>query len=161
MSTYSASLVANAFLYKARKTGASVTHMKLQKLVFFLHAWSLTLKGSSYVKERPDAWPYGPVFETLYHELKSFGSSDVDEYLTQMDGAAGERKALIPILTDTEFWGMVEQIWDRYSRFTASQLSTLTHEKGSPWEQTRSAKAVRIDDNLVRDYYMAQIPHAS
>lgn len=160
MSTYSASLVANAFLYKARKTGASVTHMKLQKLVFFLHAWSLALKGGSFVGERPEAWPYGPVFDTLYHELKSFGAGEINAYLTQMNGNTGELSAQIPVLTDGEFWGLLDQVWDRYSHFSAPQLSSLTHEAGSPWDKTRQAKAVIIKDDLVRDYYRSKITNA-
>ena len=38
MVTYSTNLVANAFLYRARQSVVQVSHMKLQKLVFFMHA---------------------------------------------------------------------------------------------------------------------------
>lgn len=161
MATYSPSLVANAFLYKARNSGAQVSHMKLQKLVFFMHAWSLASTGSSYVSERPEAWTYGPVFDSLYHELKSFGSRDVDAFLTQMNPAAGERQPMIPVLSDTEFWNLLNQVWDRYSPLSALQLSALTHEAGSPWEKARQTKSGWIRDELVRDYYRPQLQHVN
>lgn len=160
MSNYSPSLVANAFLYKAKQGGAQVSHMKLQKLVFFMHAWSLASVGQSFVSEGPQAWPYGPVFESLYHHLKNFGSSSVDSYLTQMNPVTGERQAQIPVFTDNEFWGLLEQVWQRYNSFSALQLSALTHEAGGPWEKARQSQVVSISDEAVREYYKPQIAHA-
>lgn len=160
MSAYSPSLVANAFLYKARQSGAKLSHMKLQKLVFFVHAWSLAMKGVSAVADRPEAWTYGPVFDALYHELKGFGSRPVDSYLVQMNPASGQREPQMPLQTDAEFWGLLEQVWDRYSPFTALQLSELTHEPGSPWEQARKATKLLLADEAVRDFYRAKLTHA-
>jgi uncharacterized phage-associated protein len=161
MATYSTSLVANAFLYKARQSGVQVSHMKLQKLVFFIHAWSLASTGASYVDERPEAWPYGPVFGSLYHELKSFGSRDIDSYLMQMNSETGERQALIPVFSDGAFWGLLDQVWNRYGSFSALQLSALTHESGGPWEQARQTHVGWLPDEVVRDYYRPQIQHVN
>ncbi|MEY2890682.1 MAG: hypothetical protein RJA98_590 [Pseudomonadota bacterium] len=161
MARYSPSLVANAFLYKARRSGAQVSHMKLQKLVFFMHAWSLASSEASYVDEQPQAWTYGPVFDSLYHELKSFGSRDIDAYLMQMSAETGERQAMIPVLTDSAFWGLLDQVWDRYSGFSALQLSALTHEAGGPWEQARQSHAGWLQDDIVRDYYRPQLQNGN
>lgn len=160
MTAYSPSLVANAFLFKALQSSVRVSHMKLQKLVFFIHAWSLASKGSSYVNEQPEAWTYGPVFDTLYHELKSFGSREIDGYLMQMNPQTGERQALIPVLTDGEFWSLVDQVWARYGAFSALQLSALTHEAGGPWEQARKMGSGWLSDENIRDHYRPQIQHA-
>lgn len=161
MATYSPSLVANAFLYKARQSGVQVSHMKLQKLVFFIHAWSLASTGASYVSEQPEAWTYGPVFDTLYHELKNFGSRDIDAYLMQMNSETGERQALVPVFTDGAFWTLLGQVWDRYSSLSALQLSALTHEAGGPWERARQTGSGWLSDDMVRDHYRPQIQHAS
>jgi uncharacterized phage-associated protein len=157
MSAYRPSLVANAFLYKARQSGVQITHMKLQKLVFFVHAWSLATTGASTVNERPEAWPYGPVFDSLYHELKTFGSRSIDAYLTQMNPQTGERQAQMPVVSDTAFWGLLEQVWERYSPLSAMQLSALTHEAGSPWEAARKAQTIWLSDEAIRTYYGAQL----
>lgn len=135
--------------------------MKLQKLVFFVHAWSLASTGSSFVSERPEAWQYGPVFDSLYHELKGFGSRDIDAYLTQTNPDTGERQAMVPVFTDTAFWNLLVQVWDRYGQFSALQLSALTHESGGPWEQAHTTQSVWLQDDIVRDYYRPQIQHAN
>lgn len=154
---YSPSLVANAFLYKAQQSGVPLTHMKLQKLVFFMHAWSLALRNQSMVTERPEAWQYGPVFDSLYHELKGNGSRAVTDYLAQMNPETGIRQGMIPVLNDTDFWGMLEQVWARYGGFSALQLSALTHEAGGPWEQARQTGTGWLSDDQVREHYRQQV----
>lgn len=155
---YTPRLVANAFLVKAKSEGVAVSHMKVQKLVFFLHAWSLALRDAgSFVSEQPEAWPYGPVFDGLYHELKSYGSSNIDAYLTQLNPATGEMAAMVPSPSDTEFYRLLDQVWNRYGRFSALQLSALSHEKGGPWEQARNESARVIGDDLIRSYYKGKL----
>lgn len=155
--TYSPSLVANAFLMKAGQSGVQITHMKLQKLVFFLHAWALALHGGTPLAERPEAWPYGPVFDSLYHELKGFGSGPINQYLLQMDPNTGERKPMIPQYEDNVFWVLLGQVWERYKDLSAMQLSTLTHEPGGPWDIARKENHGWLKDDIVRNYYGAQL----
>ena len=159
MSSYTPSLVANAFLYKARQSGAQMSHMKLQKLVFFMHAWSLAALGKSFVAETPEAWPYGPVFGTLYHELKTYGSRNIDSYLLQINARTGHLEAQIPVLKDQAFWGLVDQVWDRYGSLSALQLSALTHEPGGPWEKARLGH-VPLSNEIIRDHYRVQLQRA-
>ena len=66
-------IVANAVLYRAKLRGLAISHLKLQKLVFFTHAWRLAVHGVPAVDERPEAWEYGPVFNSLYYRLKGSG----------------------------------------------------------------------------------------
>lgn len=127
--------------------------MKLQKLVFFVHAWSLALKGLSVVNEPPEAWQYGPVFSSLYHELKSYGSSDISTLLQEFNPATGQLAALVPNHSDANFWPLFDKVWERYGQFNALQLSALTHESGGPWEHAYSQKMANIPNELVASYY--------
>lgn len=155
---YSPRLVANAFLVKAKKAGVPVSHMKVQKLVFFLHAWSLALRDAgSFVTEPPEAWPYGPVFDSLYHELKSYGSSNIDAYLKELNPATGQMAAMVPNSADTEFYRFLDQVWDRYGNFSALQLSALSHEAAGPWAQAREKHARVIDSDMIRNYYRGKL----
>lgn len=154
---YSARTVANAFLRKAREQGTALTHMKVQKLVFFAHAWSLALNETPLLLEGPEAWPYGPVFDTLYHDLKVFGSGPVHTLLSELNPATGNIAAMVPNPQDQPFWSLLNQIWDRYGKFSAMQLSALTHESGGPWEKARISKYRLIPDEWIRDYYRGQL----
>jgi uncharacterized phage-associated protein len=158
MPSYTPSLVANAFIQKALQTGVPVSHMKVQKLVFFVHAWSLALHGQSMIAEKPEAWTYGPVFDSLYHELKSYGYRNIDAYLTQMNPQTGQRQSMVPQFSDSAFWSLLQQVWDRYSKFSATQLSAMTHEAGGPWQMARQLGSGWLDDVQVQNYYRAQLP---
>lgn len=155
--------IANALLWKAKREGASLTHMKLQKLVFFVHAWGLALKNRPVASEGFEAWNYGPVVNSLYHELKNFGSKPVTSYLVEVDPASGATSARVPSQKDSEFWDLIDQVWDRYGHMSAAQLSTLSHEPGGPWARTRAlmeedgAVFDEIPDESIRNFYAAKL----
>ena len=39
-----------------REVGDSITHLKLQKLIYYAQAWSLALKGKTLFEEEIQAW---------------------------------------------------------------------------------------------------------
>ena len=60
--------IADFFLSKK-----SVTHKKVQKLVYYAYVWFIALYNQDednienvLSKEQPEAWIHGPVFPTLY-----------------------------------------------------------------------------------------------
>lgn len=158
--SYPASIVANAVLQHAWGRGMSVDHMKLQKLVFFVHAWHLALAGSDgAVAEPVEAWKHGPVFASLYHRLKQYGRAPVDQYLSDLDPVTGELKPMVPSQQDGQFWRVFEQVMERYEHFNALQLSALSHESGGPWEQARSKLQGQIPNESIRQHYISQLAH--
>lgn len=160
MHTYKATLVANAFLHKAMQSRADVTHMKLQKLVFFAHAWGLALNGASPVAERPEAWQHGPVFETVYHALKGVGTGAVSDPIESFDPVDGCLKGLVPNIGDRVFWGLVDQVWERYGAFSGLQLSALAHEPGGPWARARAAQWLDLNDGHVIEHFRGKLSDA-
>ncbi|HEY1398994.1 Panacea domain-containing protein [Roseateles sp.] len=155
---YSPAIVANAVLHRAKERGLSVSHLKLQKLVFFTHAWSLAIEGVPAVDERPEAWEYGPVFNSLYYRLKGSGHDAITALIETVDAQTNAFAALIPSPVDATFWRILDQVMDRYGSFTPSQLSTLSHEAGGPWEQARNSKQAVISDESVRQFYRGMLP---
>jgi uncharacterized phage-associated protein len=154
--SYTARVVANAFLWKNQGKAEPLTHMKLQKLVYFMHAWYLAMYDKALVSnERPQAWQYGPVFPSIYHELKSYGSAPVKEMLTELSPHTGKFVTLIPNREDKDFWPMYEKVWAQYGKFNAIQLSSLTHVPGSPWAQTPSGAP--IPDDAIKTYYRRKL----
>lgn len=149
---HSPSIIANAFLHACQGRGIKLDHLKLQKLVFFAHAWSLTLHGQSVVSERPKAWAFGPVFDSIYQRLGGT-KGRVTDLLKTFNPTSGKHEGLIPAVSDTAVWDMVNQVLERYEDFTAGQLSSLGHEAGGPWETTRAACQLCIaDETIVASY---------
>jgi len=155
--SYDPRLVANALLHKARERGETLTHLKLQKLLFFVQAWSLALHGRETISGTPEAWDYGPVFPSLYHELKVYGSGPIAGYLQEPFAQDGKTVALVPNPGDQEFWALIDQVWDRYGSLTAGQLSSLSHVPGGPWDQARKAGMRNMPVPAITEFYRQQL----
>lgn len=155
---YSAIAVANAFIEKAEKKGINdLSPMKLQKLVYFAHAWMLALADKPLIKEDVKAWKYGPVIESVYHEFKSFGSNRITSLGTEFQGLDSDdvfdMKYVIPKLpkSDKQAAAVIEAIIDIYGDRSAIYLSNLTHAQGSAWCETRNKHA----DGSVREFVIS------
>lgn len=146
---YEPAAIANYFIEVAEKNGESLTPMKIQKLVYFSHGWHLAFTDMELIDEPVQAWKFGPVIKSLYHDMKSYGNIGVDSPLRRLrrNSSVPEAKSgsIDDIFKQFEFYvpelraddeytkPLLDEIWKIYSRFTASQLSNMTHEPGSPW----------------------------
>src|ERR1700733_10714172 len=76
---YDARTVANYFLDLADRDSIAITPLKLQKLVYLAHGWSLAFRSKPLVRQNIEAWRYGPVIPDLYHAFKRFGGSRITQ----------------------------------------------------------------------------------
>lgn len=138
---YTAETIANWFLSRSRQDGEFLTHMKLQKLVYISHGWSLGAEAGGLLAEPVEAWEYGPVIRSLYNKYKVFrGAPIVDEL-----GAAAVT------LQDAS---LLEWVWQQYHKFTAVQLSGLTHKSDTPWTKSyQPGVNVVIPTETIHDHY--------
>ncbi|QIE54163.1 hypothetical protein G5B40_01095 [Pikeienuella piscinae] len=67
---YSPLAVANEFIALGIAEGKPIEHMKAQKLVHFAHGFSLA-RDTPILNECPQVWKFGPVFSTLYQDLRA------------------------------------------------------------------------------------------
>lgn len=156
MAPYNALAVANYFLDKAKADGIPLTPMKLQKLIYFAHGWYLALYGEPLINEQVQAWDYGPVVSSVYHEFKKFGSGRIDQPGTDLDPESFEFITPRISNTDSRTIALLDKVWEVYGKYTGIQLSNLTHEAGSAWTETRNnpehagLRSVGIPNQLIR-----------
>jgi uncharacterized phage-associated protein len=133
MTTYTPSHIANYILWKAKEDGVKdITPMKLLKLVYFSYAWYLATYDKPLFSEKVEAWQYGPVIPSLYHEFKRFGSCPVTSYSAAY---SEDQKTIYPLINrnDDNTCNVIDAVWNCYKDRGANQLSTITHEHDSPW----------------------------
>src|SRR5260370_20333636 len=117
--------IANYFIRKGVESGRPLTPMKLIKLVYIAHGWYLALADEGLIWEPIEAWKYGPVIESLYHAFKRYGNTPLP--LTAATDAA---------IKDNEHEDvrrLLDRVWALYSKLTAVQLSTITHQPDTTW----------------------------
>jgi len=131
---HSPKAIANYFLDLAQASGQGMTPMKLQKLVYYANGWYAGYTGQPLIDEAVEAWPYGPVIPSLYHEFKRYGSAEIDS-------RAREEGREVQPPADTELRQFLDNVWKQYGQFTGIRLSEMTHALGSPWDLTWKAAA--------------------
>lgn len=151
--TYSAIAIANAFIARAKADNEGISPMKIQKLVYFAHAWMLALFNQPLITDPVKAWKFGPVIDSLYHEFKNFGSRNISNYGTLFIESSDNSDWFydIPLVNkdDTNVNALIDKIWQVYGSFSAMELSDLTHEPGSPWYITNDEHMQGAKENYV------------
>ena len=140
--------ISNYFIQKSHETGHPVTAMKLIKLVYIAHGWYLALNRESLINEAIQAWKYGPVIHSLYQKLKRYYQHDI----LSIDFPTSEE-------IDKEDKIFLDKIWEVYGEYDGLQLSTTTHQPGTPWDTTyeKGEKFIQIPNDLIQQYYTAKM----
>jgi uncharacterized phage-associated protein len=145
---YSAEQVADYFIHLASKESIDegisegVTPLKLQKLLYFAQAVSLSLYDKKLFNEDIEAWKYGPVISSLYHKYKS----ELNAPLVVTSGTYAE-------IQDTQTKELIEGVWELFGKYSAGELVEITH-KHIPWKSVYvdGVNAV-IPPESIRSYY--------
>ncbi|KQP40004.1 Panacea domain-containing protein [Pseudorhodoferax sp. Leaf274] len=132
---FSAKQIANFFLDCAAEERAAISPMKLQKLVYYAHGWYTGYTGTPLINEAVEAWQFGPVIPSLYHEFKRFGSGPIHGKATELDFASLQ-STVVPPPADGSVRAFLANVWNSYKGFTATKLSEMTHAADSPWART-------------------------
>jgi len=163
--TYDPKAIANFFIAAAANEGKRLTPLQVIKLVYIAHGWHLGLTGEPLINEPPQAWQYGPVVPSLYHSLKIYGNSEVTEPLRSFSHFSRSSwpidlsTTVVAPPDDPSKTRFLESVWKAYKKFSGSQLSTMTHQPGTPWQKTwdekgaKYTKGVQIPDEMIREHY--------
>lgn len=127
----------------------SMTHKKLQKLIYYYYAWSQALLKRDVIDDcKFEAWVHGPVNRQVYTRYVNYGWTPIEKSIS----APG-------VFTDEEI-ELLDSVWLTYGNKSANELSALTHQD-LPWKQARGKCAdgepcyTVLDKDIMRDYYIS------
>lgn len=142
--------IARYYILKGHQENIPISPMKLQKLIYFAHGWYLAFFDKSLLSEEIQAWKYGPVIPSVYNEFKAYGNSPI---------SSSFRISSAEMVFNPEVQRFLDFVWKIYKKYTAIELSNLTHVRKSPWEITisKNGGAVHffqvIDNELIKGYF--------
>jgi len=125
MALHNATDIANWFIAKCAESGDLVTHLKVQKLLYYAEAWTQTLIGKELFSEAIQAWAHGPVVPEVFQEFKQYGWSPLPVPEDQK----------IPVVC-AEAEDILTQIFEAYADLPEKTLEDMTH-KDAPWIKAR------------------------
>lgn len=131
--------VANEFLDLGDDEGIPIDQMKLQKLVYYAHAWHLAYKDTPlFDDDIVEAWPWGPVVRSIYADFQEFGRNPIKGKRASALQHKAKSKPLdfvftTPRINNMELKEFIKSVWDSHKNFTSIQLSNATHMANEPW----------------------------
>ncbi len=102
----------------------TMTHMKLQKLVYYAQAWGLVWDEKALFDDPIEAWINGPVVPSLFRQLKT-------AFNVKSENIPGNATVLNSEQKDT-----INAVLEFYGQKTSQYLSDLTHLE-EPWKEAR------------------------
>ncbi len=152
---YDARAVANELIGMAWAHGKTLTMLQTIKLVYLCEGWMLGIYGRSMIKQKVEAWQYGPVIPELYHSLKQYRGFPIHDRIRKPYSL---KRAEYADSFDEEATDIIRQVYDKYAFMTGIQLSALTHTKGSPWHQfservSSGLRNVVIPKEIIKAHY--------
>lgn len=148
--------IANYFIEKSG--GQGLTLMQILKLSYIAHGFKLGLDMGPLSCELAEAWKYGPVFPSIYHEFKFEPPGRIKALGTEID-------EVTPVTTEfsEKEVNILDLVYDIYSPVEGWRLSKLTHERGTPWygayhnDGGKTTRGVSIDDDKIMSHFKEEI----
>ena len=97
-------------------------------MVYIAHGWFMAFHGEDnpLIDEKVQAWKYGPVVPSVFHEFKVYESSRIDPVTLN-----GKLKQLF----NQQEKSVLDEVVDSYGSFSGTALSYMTHCQGTPWSK--------------------------
>jgi uncharacterized phage-associated protein len=114
------------------------------------------------IRNHFEAWQFGPVIRPVFDAFKVHKEGPISAPAEYLDYASGLR---IPVPFDDipeEHRKIICEEFLRYTRFTTSQLVSLSHESNGPWDIVYRAHLAdptlspRIPNNLIRRHFAGE-----
>lgn len=146
--------VAKYFLDLAKRDGYSMPPMKLLKLTYIAQGYYLGFYDKPLFSNEVQAWKYGPVIPDLYHVTKRYGRRSVDPFVVDIYSESE--------LSDNDKH-FISLVWNTYKKNDGLELSSLTHQDGSPWSIVYEDSVFHkpISNEVIRNYYKNLISERS
>lgn len=123
--------------------GERITHLKLQKLLYYAQGYSLAILDRPIFKEPIENWRHGPVVSDTYYRYKNYGSGllpvshiEVEKY-------------------DEEELYILNRVRIEKGQYSAWRLAQMTHQE-YPWLSTNLGETISID--ILREYFCKILP---
>lgn len=150
---YKPTSIAHYFILKSRKEDRPITHLKLQKLLYYAQAWSLAIRKEKIFNSDIEAWMHGPVVRSIYNSYKKYGFGNILENIDEST-----------IDIDAETLKFLDEVYTVYGKFDGKILEKFTHSE-KPWQKARDNAEIGLSTgNIITpesmiEYYTQLVSH--
>ncbi len=129
--------------------GGAMSHLKLQKLLFYVQALHLAYFEQPIITDDFEAWLHGPVSRTVFNQVKDLSVLHNEIMFDTNEWQKGYTPDIIieGMVTEDQK-ELIDEVIDKYSTLTSSQLENLTHSE-QPWIDARKGYGIADKCNVV------------
>ena len=109
----------------------NLSHLKLQKLIYYIQAWSWGIRKQGFFDSPFYAWVHGPVNMELYERFKETKTLYSEILISDIPENEYDFKTIKE--DDLSF---IQYILENYAKFSGTELEAMTH-KEQPWIDAR------------------------
>ena len=114
---------------------------KLQKLCYYMQAWSYAINDGPFFEGDFEAWVHGPINRELWERIKSIAWKAI----TVNDFSAADK-----VDFSEQETRLLQLVWDTYGEFSGFELETLTRNE-LPWQEQRvGLDVLEAGTNIIR-----------
>lgn len=120
--------------------GDLISHLKLQKLLYYAQGLYLAMTGAPLFPERIEAWQHGPVVPDIYQAFKGWGGNPIP---VEQGKARGIR--------DEAVVDFLNEVYDVFGQYSAWKLRNMTHQE-APYQEAEDSQG-EISQASLRRYF--------
>lgn len=123
-----------------------ITPMKLQKLLYYAQGAFLAIDNKALFDEEIEVWDHGPVIPSIYQKYKKYSS-----------GGIKKSESETPENMDDHTYAMLFGIYEKYGKFSASQLRNMTHYEDPYIQASEDGNSKIISKESMRKYFSSTV----
>lgn len=129
-----------------------LTHLKLQKLLYFAQGVHLAYLDKPLFDDPIEAWSYGPVVKAVYDQYQKFKREPIKIEITKQI-----EKLITQISMDSETYKVLEFVYDNFAIYTAWKLVEMAHADGTPWLKAKENNEKIINQDDIKKYFSEEV----
>lgn len=155
---HDARALANHFLQLAKLEARPLTHLHIQKILYFGHGYHLAYYNDPLFSQTVQAWKHGPVIPEVYRVFRDYGKSPI----TTLADTYDEHFECTPYRADLSesTTRYLASVWDAYKGVSPYKLSDLSHAPDGPWAKASAGqdldanRGVPMPNPMIREYFV-------
>jgi uncharacterized phage-associated protein len=149
----------NLTLAYCKVNALPITHLQLQKVLYYLQGWSLAYLPEPFFTDEPQAWINGPVYPLVWEAYRNYGDNEIP----QPEVSEEQLTALVDEMAlNDDGASLAFAVLEKYATKNAGWLVQQTHAE-QPWKQTRqglgpfesSKKTIPLE--LIKSYFEERV----
>ena len=137
-----------------------MSHLKLQKLLYYVEAWHLAFYNRGLIRDDFKAWVHGPVCVPVWHMAKDLAILNGEILIKSTEKSKVQTRVKSALAKDQ--LALINDVLEEYGSKSAHYLEWLTHSE-QPWIEARGGLACdepssnRIGKKTMKAFYQSRL----